>query len=356
MSSKAHAVVGQGAFADGLVAVTRSGEAFEQLVEAGRLLSHLLLLERYRFDDGARSGRLLDFVENRAVDVIGEYVVFPLASERVSEELRRRGLPQPDERIISVPARGAFAEAKLSHCNACEEIDDTRYWDWQESPCGCDAPEIAPVTAGTRDRETGADSAALPDPLLTVVTPEAAPEPSGMAAVLELLGESDLFRNMSTSVELAGVMKSLADGAVQLELERVRGQNQQAAADAAVAADDRRKRQASSSQTAAPARTEAAAPSPVRQRDQAFRQATNTTNRAQQNGDLTAAEAQQQRWVGQSAGTDDPRRGRQRPARRHGRRDPPSPGRQCFSRRVPRSLWGRRPQTGPCLPAGEPSG
>ena len=35
---------------------------------------------------------------------------------------------------MSLPTRGVFGEAKLGHCNASEELDDTKFWNWQTSP------------------------------------------------------------------------------------------------------------------------------------------------------------------------------------------------------------------------------
>jgi hypothetical protein len=183
-------------------------------------------LDRYVLQHAGLEGRLLDLVENRVVDVIGlgEYIALPLAGTSIADKLVVVD-DVTDERILSLPTRGAFAEAKLANCNACEEIDATRYWDWQQSPCDCDPPQINPLTAGSRDRATSATPSAVPGSTVGVVTPEAAPAPTGLANVLNLLGQSNLFRDMSGRAELAGVLTHLVDGAVQLEIEQVRRGN-----------------------------------------------------------------------------------------------------------------------------------
>ena len=38
------------------------------------------------------------------------------------------------ERLNSMATRGVFAEGKLGHCNVSEEIDNTRFWKWEEHP------------------------------------------------------------------------------------------------------------------------------------------------------------------------------------------------------------------------------
>jgi hypothetical protein len=50
------------------------------------------------------------------------------------------------ERLITLPTRGVFAEGKLGHCNISEEIDNTRFWKWEEHPIPIEAPGINPVT------------------------------------------------------------------------------------------------------------------------------------------------------------------------------------------------------------------
>ncbi len=101
--------------------------------------------------DGAS---LLEKVDNRPLEVLGDYVAYPCIDPAWSKKIMaaiKADLPDvaPVERLITLPTRGVFAEAKLSHCNASEEIDNTRFWKWDEHPIPHMAPEIAPIQGVT---------------------------------------------------------------------------------------------------------------------------------------------------------------------------------------------------------------
>lgn len=267
------------------------------------------LLSRYRFSNDGVVGRLSDFVENRVVEVLGDYLVLPLGSDRIAETLVSP-VDEPDRRLISLPARGAFAEAQLAKCNACEVVDDTRYWDWQESPCPCEAPEISGVAPGSRSRSTDA-APSLPAPNLGIQEPGSAPDPSGVAAMLELLGRSEVFRDMSGRPELAAVMTSVVNGAVQLSQEQMRQQTerqrvqqqgelerhriQAGLRQSAAAGNGTAAVQPAADATGGTSRSGSRTPggSPVRERDRAYRSAQNAIDRSWQAGDVTDSERQE---------------------------------------------------------------
>jgi hypothetical protein len=122
-----------------------------------------------------------------------------------------------DERLVGLPTRGVFAEAKLGHCNASELIDNTRFWDWQQSPVPHLTPEIAPVTAVTpQPVQQGLTPTGFPASLVNIVNPPSAPDPTGTTAALTLLGTSNIFRDMSGRAEVADILKNLADNAVKV--------------------------------------------------------------------------------------------------------------------------------------------
>src|SRR5205823_2949055 len=52
--------------------------------------------------------------------------------------------PVPATRV-SLPTRGVFAEAVMGACNACEQIDDTRFWRWGDAPID-EPPSIEPAS------------------------------------------------------------------------------------------------------------------------------------------------------------------------------------------------------------------
>ena len=142
-----------------------------------------------------RTGKLLDFVELRPVGVIGDYVAFPIDTDRLSSEYEDDHV---EERLLALPARGVFAEAKLSHCCACEERDVTKFWDWTESPCPEKAPTIADIRPGSRRSTVDTSFTDLPPSVVNVVNAPKAPDPSGLSAALNLLGQSGLFRDPPT--------------------------------------------------------------------------------------------------------------------------------------------------------------
>lgn len=163
---------------------------------------------------------LLDIIELRVVGVVGDYLAFPIKPR--NESLLARPLESVEaSTFVSLPTRGVFAEVKLSECNACEERDDTRFWNWAESPCPDQAPEITGVAPGSRVRspEDLAPSA-FPSPLVNIVNPSPAPDPSGLAAAMGLLGTANLFRDMSGRTEVAQLLEQLAEGQVSLEQAR----------------------------------------------------------------------------------------------------------------------------------------
>lgn len=167
-----------------------------------------------RFDRTAYgSGTLLDAIENRPIAVLGQYVAFPIQTRGTVDSTEET----IQERLVSLPTRGVFAEAELSHCNACEERDVTRFWDWTESPCPEKAPEIAGVTPGSRAQQPQ-DLGATPlgAPVLNVVNSPGAPDPTGMAGAMALLGTPDVFRDMSGRQETASLLNRLADGTISM--------------------------------------------------------------------------------------------------------------------------------------------
>jgi hypothetical protein len=147
---------------------------------------------------------LIEAIDNRPIDVVGDYVVFPLAQNPSSREAEIFA-----ERIISMPTRGAFAEAKLSHCNASEVIDDTRFWDWQISPCPDEPTEILPVNVGSRRSDFNVTPSTLPSSGVSISEPPSAPEPFGMREVMELLRTPEIFRDMSGIEELGSLLEKL---------------------------------------------------------------------------------------------------------------------------------------------------
>jgi hypothetical protein len=165
----------------------------------------------------AGKSALLDMIDNRPIDVLGDYVVFPSRRfHEVNEELNALDRVQV-EKLMSLPTRGVFAEARLGHCNASEEIDNTRFWDWQTSPITEQAPGIDNLNLNnSRNAAANLTSTPFPSSIVNIVTPQALPDPTGMAGAMTLLGKGDVFRDMSVSKEVEDLLEKLADKSVSI--------------------------------------------------------------------------------------------------------------------------------------------
>ncbi len=121
------------------------------------------------------------------------------------------------ERLITLPTRGVFAEGKLGHCNVSEEIDNTRFWKWEEHPIPFEAPGINPVTPiQPQPQQISATPTAFPQSLVNIVNPSPAPDPTGLSAALSLLATPNIFRDMSGRQEVADLLKKLTEEAVDI--------------------------------------------------------------------------------------------------------------------------------------------
>jgi hypothetical protein len=171
---------------------------------------------------------LLDLVDNTLLEVDGEYLVMPTVAgaQRALDqafETRNLGVSKTPyleyvEQLLTVPARGVFAEAKLGHCNASEIIDPDRFWDWQTSPIPDDAPDIASASTDSRyqDPTKGLAPTAFPTPIVNIVNPQSLPDPGGFNAASGVLAALGPFRDMSGIKELGPYLTTLSNNATQL--------------------------------------------------------------------------------------------------------------------------------------------
>jgi hypothetical protein len=180
-------------------------------------------LERWKIGDQL----LLDLVENSIYDFADGYAVMPVvpgAETALARTFDDRDITKPPvfteyiEQIITVPARGVFAEAKLGHCNASEVIDPTRFWDWQTSPIPDDAPAIAPTSTDSRSQDPTKGLAPTPFPqsIVNIVNPQSLPDPTGLNAATGVLSALGPFRDMSGIKELGSFLQTLSNNATQL--------------------------------------------------------------------------------------------------------------------------------------------
>ncbi|MEM8796388.1 MAG: hypothetical protein AAGE61_12545, partial [Pseudomonadota bacterium] len=211
---------------------TRQGRDYERLEEfvnwmqrqPMRILRTIWLTEdanerALRFDrfNYGEDGSLLDAIENRPVGVDGNYVAFPLANNKyVSPPIDVADLRT--SRAVSVPTRGVFAEIYLSCNNATETRDITRKID-QDSVTPFAAPDIAPVSTGSRSRAVIPGQAQLPANIVNFQTPPTAPQ-SPMSGVLPALMSPTPFHDASHGEAAMEAARSLANTAMTVDADK----------------------------------------------------------------------------------------------------------------------------------------
>jgi len=86
----------------------------------------------------------------------------------------------------------------MGACNSCEKTDDTRFWRFEESPCGDEPTAIRPVSAETRRAEPGdLKPQSFPSPIINLQNAPPAPDPTGLGAAFSLLGTPNLFKDIT---------------------------------------------------------------------------------------------------------------------------------------------------------------
>jgi hypothetical protein len=159
-------------------------------------------------DAGGRS--VASVVVNRIAGIVGNCLVMPLRpgaqldptyafADATLDDLRHlyAGGSAPPMRI-GMPTRGVFAEAVLGHCNSCEEIDDSRFWRFEEEPIPDTPTAIQSLSTDSR-RSAAPDLSPdlFPSPVVRMQQAPAAPDPTGLAAAMRTLGTAGLFKNIT---------------------------------------------------------------------------------------------------------------------------------------------------------------
>lgn len=162
-------------------------------------------------NSGGRS--VASVTENRILDVVGNCIVLPVAPGYALDplakppagsdtpvdllEFYRPPIPVPPRRI-SVPTRGVHAEAILGDCNSCEKHDNTRFWDWASEPTGDEPTEIGETSLESRKQAPLDTSLSdFPAPIIAIQNAPPAPDPTGFAPIAALLGQKDLFNDIT---------------------------------------------------------------------------------------------------------------------------------------------------------------
>ncbi|MHB8809573.1 MAG: helix-hairpin-helix domain-containing protein [Desulfobulbaceae bacterium] len=181
---------------------------------------------RYMLLDGFQApnagGRsVASVVENELIGIVGNCLVLPVArgyhldptfNQDAKNPINLLEHYEPNTPIepfrVALPTRGVYAEAVMGACNSCETKDETRFWRWEESPIPDSPPAILPASTESRRAEPpNLQAKDFPAPIIAMQTAPVAPEPAGLAGVLQLLGQSGIFRDMAG---LEGTQRNVA--------------------------------------------------------------------------------------------------------------------------------------------------
>jgi len=158
---------------------------------------------------GGRS--VASVVENELIGIVGNCLVLPVARGFHLDPTFRQDVEEPVDLLehyqpstpieptrVAIPTRGVYAESVMGACNSCERKEEERFWRWEESPIPDSPAVIQPVSTDSRRAEppdlTAKD---FPPPMINLQNAPAAPDPTGLAAALQLLGNPNLFRDMA---------------------------------------------------------------------------------------------------------------------------------------------------------------
>jgi hypothetical protein len=194
---------------------------------------HMSDERRYMLLDGivapgkAKGRSVASVVENRIIGVAGNSLIMPVApgfqldptiNSMDPVDLKAMYYEEDSEPMrITLPTRGGvYAESVIGKCNSCEEKDESKYWRWEESPIP-DSPstQINPIDLSTRRADPGdLQPKDFPTPVVNIQNAPNVPDPTGLQAMLQLIGKGDSFRDISGHSEnqknaLAAFQKSL---------------------------------------------------------------------------------------------------------------------------------------------------
>ena len=183
--------------------------------------AYAALFEDVHIGTDQNAPSLLKEVSPIPIDVLGNAIAFPRLDTKKNAYAigwAYSKFPRGEQRLLSIPSRGLFAEAKLGHCNVAEEIDDTRFWRWDEHPLPNTAPEVSPVQVVLPEYKPveGLDPTTFPAPVINIQQPQALPEPAGAAAALKAITTPDVFRDMSGAKQVQAMLHDLTEGAVKM--------------------------------------------------------------------------------------------------------------------------------------------
>ncbi|MBW3578781.1 MAG: OmpA family protein [Actinobacteria bacterium] len=145
-----------------------------------------------------------EIIDPMPAAIAGNYLIFRMHTDPSEDSgwaswLDEHGVSvgRVDQDLVPLPSGGVFAEAVLGRANSAEKLDITRFWNWQDSPIPVQAPEIAPLQAGSRATPENLQASPFSAPLVNIVAPTSLPDPQGLAATLAAVANGSMFRDMS---------------------------------------------------------------------------------------------------------------------------------------------------------------
>jgi hypothetical protein len=161
---------------------------------------------------------LADYIENRVIGRMGPYVAMPLVNQNLLPPQYQGQIEIPNieqERLITLPTPGVFAESQMGSCSACETIDETKFWDWQKSPTPENAPDITAAMLTSRFQDLSSMTLPTQSNLTAppVVIPSEPPPPItlGDQTMAALVGNLQL----SNASDVTSLISSLVTASAQ---------------------------------------------------------------------------------------------------------------------------------------------
>src|SRR5215469_10716723 len=216
--------------------ITNSGTATQSSSTQGpdltRLLGHLNANSAYYTNlivaagDAATRYSILEshynvahIVDNTVIGTIGNYIGFPSSMAFLPPKYQGPGpieLPPPEERLITLPTPGVFAESQMGSCSACEVIDETTFWDWQKSPTPENAPDISAAMLASRFQDLSSltlpTQSTLQPPPVVVPSEPTPPITVGDATMANLVKDLNLTDPSSVLSLVNGLVSASAQG------------------------------------------------------------------------------------------------------------------------------------------------
>lgn len=167
------------------------------------------------FEAPNASGRsVASVVENRIIGIVGNSLVMPVApgqkldptyiyAESTLEDLRNLYAVEAAPKMrISLPTPGVFAESVMGKCNSCEEKDDNLFWRFEEEPIPDTPTPIESLSTNSRRRQPPSLTPdAFADALVKLQQAPKAPDPTGLSAAVEALGNNNIFKDLTGLIQ-----------------------------------------------------------------------------------------------------------------------------------------------------------